>query len=113
MKSKWKKSLIVLALCLFIGNIVYMAATYDKVRGADEKIRGVTEVYAQKVGVAQRDPYINTDKGDILLFLFCFGGLVAGFYLGYNWQKIITQKPDINEYLSEEKCLIVQNSRKD
>jgi hypothetical protein len=94
MKGKWIKVLIIAGLGLFIGTIIYMAFTYDKIKGTDDKISEVTKIYVQKAGVAQRAPYINTDKGDILLFLFGFSGLVVGFYLGYNWKQIITPKLD-------------------
>ena len=97
MNSKWLKTTIIAAVCIFMGTVIYMTFTYDEVPGADEKIGGVVEQYAEKVGVAERDPYINTDKGDILLFLFCFAGIVSGFYLGYNWKKIISEKPVIDE----------------
>ena len=99
MKSRQVKLVSFIALLLFIGVIVYMAFTYKEVTGTDDKINGVVAQYADKVGVHKRDPFINTDKGDILLFLFCFSGLAAGFYLGYNWKKIISEKPDIKAIL--------------
>lgn len=95
MNNKWTKISIIAAVCLFFGSVVYMAFTYDEVPGADVKVGGIAGKYAEKVGAVPRDPYINTDKGDILLFLFCFGGVVAGFYLGYNWKKIVSEKPNL------------------
>lgn len=92
MKNKWGKLLLIVILCVFIGMVIYMTFAYKTVPGADQKVSEAVRVYAQKAGVAQRAPFINTDKGDILLFLFCISGLVAGFYLGYNWRKIISDK---------------------
>lgn len=97
MINKLKKILVILLVCFFIGSIVYMTFKYNAIGGADEKIGAVVKQYAEKAGVSEREPYINTDKGDILLFLFCISGLIAGFYLGYNWKKIISEKPDISE----------------
>lgn len=93
--KRLKMSLIAIA-GIFAVMVIYMTFTYDEVPGADEKIISVVEEYADKAGVARRDPYINTDKGDILLFLFCAAGLVSGFYLGYNWRDIVSGKPNAN-----------------
>jgi hypothetical protein len=85
MKNKWWfKSLLVLGICLFVGTIIYMSLTFKEVKGTDDKIGDVTKVYSQKAGVSERTSYINTNKGDLLLFLFCFAGLAVGFYLGYH-----------------------------
>jgi len=92
MSNKMKKTVIIVSLLIFIGIVVYMAFTYDEVPGADEKLGGVIEEYTQKVGVTERDPFINTDKGDILLFLFAIAGLTSGFYLGYSWKNIVSGK---------------------
>lgn len=85
MKSKYLGLLILLA---FISLIVFVATSDLKMPGADEKVGLVVEKYAQEVGTAERDPYINTDKGDLLLFLFAVGGAMAGFWLGYNWRDL-------------------------
>lgn len=113
MNNKWIKTSIIAAVCIFIGMVVYMAFTYDEVPGADAKVSEVVKEYAEKAGVAERDPYINTEKeGDLLLFLFGFSGLVAGFYLGYNWKKITSEKPTMVTSLVD-KTAISQTVRKD
>ncbi|MCL6558397.1 MAG: hypothetical protein K6U74_06270, partial [Firmicutes bacterium] len=78
------------------GIVVYIAASYDEVPGADEKVGDIVKDYAEKAGVSEREPYINTDKGDILLFLFLFSGLASGFYLGYNWRKMVCEKAAVD-----------------
>lgn len=93
MSNRWRKIMLAAVVCLFAGMVTFMAFTRDEVPGADEKVGQVVEEYAKKAGVAERDPYINTDKGDLLLFLFGFSGLAAGFYLGYNWNRIVSEKP--------------------
>ncbi len=48
--------------------------------------------YAEKYGRPPRDPYINTDKGDLLLFVFTLAGVVGGFIIGFNARKLFYEK---------------------
>ena len=50
--------------------------------------------YAEKYGHPPRDPYINTDQGDLLLFVFTFFGLVGGIIIGYNFRKLFVEGKD-------------------
>ena len=50
--------------------------------------------YAEKYGRPPRDPYINTDQGDLLLFVFTFFGLVGGIIIGYNFRKLFIEGKD-------------------
>jgi len=52
--------------------------------GVDET---VVEKYAEKYGRSAREPFINTDQGDLLLFVFCLAGTVGGFIMGYSFHK--------------------------
>ena len=51
---------------------------------------GVDETVVKKVaadaGHPARDPYINTDQGDLLLFLFLLAGAIGGFIIGYTFR---------------------------
>lgn len=60
--------------------------------GADNTVNKIADQYAKEVGAGQRDPIINTQKGDLLLFVFGFGGAAGGFYLGYQWRGIFEKK---------------------
>jgi ABC-type cobalt transport system substrate-binding protein len=53
--------------------------------GVDET---VVEKYAEEHGRAAKDPLINTDQGDLLLFMFLIGGAIAGFIAGYYWRTL-------------------------
>ena len=44
--------------------------------------------YAEKYGRPPRKPYINTDQGDLLLFVFTLAGVVGGFVIGFNARKL-------------------------
>jgi len=50
--------------------------------------------YAAKYGRPPRDPYINTDQGDLLLFVFTAAGVIGGFIIGFNVRKIFYEKHD-------------------
>ena len=52
----------------------------------------VIEKYAIDAGREVREPFINTDQGDLLLFVFALGGAVGGFVAGYYWRRLITEK---------------------
>lgn len=60
--------------------------TQEPWTGIDVSIVGK---YATSFGRPPRDPYINTDRGDLLLCLFTLGGAISGFVIGYNWHKLI------------------------
>ncbi len=50
--------------------------------------------YAEKYGHPPRVPYINTDQGDLLLFVFTFFGFVGGIIIGYNFRKLFVEGKD-------------------
>jgi hypothetical protein len=43
----------------------------------------VVEKFAQEAGRPRREPLINTDRGDLLLFVFLAAGAAGGFVAGY------------------------------
>lgn len=57
--------------------------------GVDES---VVEKYAKEHGREARTPFINTDQGDLLLFVFLLAGAVGGFGAGYSWRMLIVEK---------------------
>jgi membrane protease YdiL (CAAX protease family) len=54
----------------------------------------VIEQYAIDAGREAREPFINTDQGDMLLFVFTLGGAVGGFVMGYFWRRLVSEKPE-------------------
>jgi len=65
----------------------------EKWTGIDVSIVGK---YAEKYGHPPKDPYINTDQGDLLLFVFTFFGLIGGIIIGYNFRKLFIEGKDKN-----------------
>jgi hypothetical protein len=61
----------------------------DKWPGVDES---VVEKYAREHGRESREPLINTDQGDLLLFVFLLAGALGGFAAGYYWRMLMEGK---------------------
>jgi hypothetical protein len=59
---------------------------------ASEKWPGIDETVIEKVarehGREAKTPLINTDQGDLLLFLFLLAGAAGGFVGGYYWRML-------------------------
>lgn len=51
--------------------------------GWDGVDKMVVEKFAHEAGRPAHEPLINTDRGDLLLFVFLVAGAVGGFVAGY------------------------------
>jgi len=84
---------VVIACLAVIGSIVFSG---DATEGEEGPWGGVDvtviEHYAAEAGREARDPFINTDQGDLLLFVFALGGAIGGFVAGYYWRRLVTEK---------------------
>jgi len=80
-----KRWLVALSLGLVLVAHPALAADQPKWPGVDEV---VVEKFAKELGREAREPYINTDQGDLLLFLFALAGATGGFVIGYCWHKL-------------------------
>lgn len=105
-------TVFVFTLCLTQSHVLYAAGPDmpDPIEGieAEETVSSEEEgkwigidvsivgKYAKKYGHPPRDPYINTDQGDLLLFVFTFFGLVGGIIIGYNFRKLFIEEKDKN-----------------
>ena len=69
---------------------IAVTSAEDKWGGVDES---VVEKYAEEHGRKAVEPLINTDQGDLLLFVFLLGGAVGGFVGGYYWRELMERKP--------------------
>jgi len=74
---------IILALLFFVPAFAFSAW-----EGVDEK---VVEKIADEHGRSPSGPLVNTDKGDLLLFVFLLAGVLGGFIAGYSY-RVLTSK---------------------
>ena len=71
---------VIFCLCLSLGTTGLAQQTWE---GVDKT---VVEKIAEQAGHPAREPYLNTDRGDLLLFLFLLAGAVGGFIAGYTFR---------------------------
>lgn len=84
---------IFIALMLFsLGSSVFSAEKAGGWTGVDES---VIEKVAKEHGREAMPPLINTDQGDLLLFVFLIAGTVGGFAAGYYW-RMLTERKKMN-----------------
>jgi cobalt/nickel transport system permease protein len=57
--------------------------------GVDES---VVEKIAAEAGRKPRRPFIDTDRGDLLLFVFLTAGIAGGFALGYYYRVLFGER---------------------
>ncbi len=104
-----KKSAVII-LFLIVGSLLYAhpvdkcaARAMEKALGEPEPgtYSGVDELiverYAEAAGRKAWEPFINTDRGDLLLFVFLIAGISGGFMLGYFYRALMVEKADITK----------------
>lgn len=81
---------ITTALALLFSAVCLAAAEpAAKWAGVDET---VVEKFATAAGRPPREPFINTDQGDLLLFVFLVAGTAGGFIGGYYYRELFPPK---------------------
>lgn len=83
-----------LTLLIIAFAILSSATVYSQQAEPEKKWPGVDEVvvgkFAAEAGRPARTPYINTDQGDLLLFVFLGAGFLSGFTMGYFYKELFT-----------------------
>jgi hypothetical protein len=87
------KKLLCSAAILWMSIVCSMpsAVAAEKWHGVDES---VVEKFAKEQGRGARAPFINTDQGDLLLFVFLLAGTIGGFAAGYYWRILMVEKAE-------------------
>lgn len=60
-------------------------------KGVDDTVVGK---YAEEAGHPARKAYIDTDRGDLLLFFFLIAGVAGGFVGGYCFRELFPPTED-------------------
>jgi len=84
--------LTILSFCFMMRASVLRAE--EKWPGVD---KAVVERFANEHGREARRSLINTDQGDLLLFVFLIAGAAGGFAAGYYWRMLVERKPKDGE----------------
>jgi cobalt/nickel transport system permease protein len=79
---------ILFVASLLFANSHFAFAKEAKWGGVDES---VVEKVAEEHGRAAWTPFINTDQGDLLLFVFLLAGTAGGFVMGYNFRRLFVE----------------------
>ena len=82
-----KAMLLVLALPFWLVAAPFPAYAASDWTGVDDK---VVEKFARDAGRPPRAPLIDTDRGDLLLFVFLVAGAVGGFVAGYCYRALFS-----------------------
>lgn len=98
-----KKIRAVTAVLFTIGLVVmlFSAVTCQAAwEGVDVSVVGK---YAEQAGRPPRKPLINTDQGDLLLFVFLLAGITGGFVGGYFFRGLFAP-PKPSGILTVQNC---------
>jgi len=92
---------------LFLTLVLYVAPGASIVAAQEGKWVGIDEKVVEKIatehGRPPRESLINTDQGDLLLFVFLGAGTLGGFAAGYYWHKLITSPPSAAQSFAERR----------
>jgi ABC-type cobalt transport system substrate-binding protein len=86
---------IVLLILLILCNLSIAIADQEKWTGVDES---VVQKIAKEHGREAHTPLINTDQGDLLLFVFLVAGSIGGFLAGYYWKALIEKPSNVEKH---------------
>ncbi len=84
--------IIIVVIAIVVWGWLAIVGSAPRGEGWDGVDVTVIEKYAADAGREARAPFINTDQGDLLLFVFALGGAVGGFIAGYCWRRLMTEK---------------------
>ena len=81
-----------LRLAVIVVGLGISTATCEASESWEGVDKTVVEKFASEAGHPASEPYINTDQGDLLLFLFLLSGAAGGFTAGYAFRGLFPPK---------------------
>ena len=92
-RNKYVAVAMTLTVSMVLAFVLLHAQAFAAVKwtGVDES---VIEKMAKEHGREAKEPLIDTDKGDLLLFVFLLAGAIGGFAAGYYWRILTEKKTD-------------------
>jgi len=98
MPDKKRRFKILLLHAILLPTLLYVYSFFSLApkpwTGVDE---AVVEKIAREHGREKKEPLINTDQGDLLLFVFLLAGTVGGFAGGYYWRMLVSEKRTVKK----------------
>ncbi len=89
-------AIAVIALIVILGVLGSIALSGQNIVREEGLWSDATDVLsgqtASQAGRQAREPFINTEQGNMLVFFFCLGGVISGFIIGYNCRKLLVEK---------------------
>lgn len=88
------KVIVILLTSLFLlagGGDIVKSCVFDKIDESE------VEKVAEEHGRTAWTPFINTDQGNLLLFVFLLAGAAGGFVMGFFWRKLFIEKEDLKD----------------
>ncbi len=89
-------------------NLIEDLEDQEGIESEDQKWTGIdvsiVGKYAEKYGHPPRKPYINTDQGDLLLFVFTVAGLIGGIIIGYKIRKLFMEGDNLKKIHHGNTC---------
>jgi len=95
MPDRKRRLKILLLHMIILPTLIYTLSFFSL---APKSWTGVDEAVVEKVakehGREAKTPLIDTDKGDLLLFIFLLAGSIGGFAGGYCWRMLVSEKKE-------------------
>ncbi len=86
--KKQRQGILLIVLFMFVLAITGASSAAEKEGQWEGVDKVVVERIAKEHGREAREPLINTEQGDLMLFLFVSAGTVGGFIAGYSYRSL-------------------------
>lgn len=95
--SKRTTGMLLIVFLFFFMACTTCAFAADKAEKWEGVDKAVVEKIAKEQGREAHAPLIDTEQGDLMLFLFLSAGAIGGFIAGYSYRALTERKTDTRE----------------